>query len=129
MQGEESWRAERERWEHEVVSPFLESVPERQPHFETPSGETLERVFTPEHVESDAESAGFPGESASGPMRTHRIAVIAGDGIGREVIPVGMRVLSRAAALDGSFRLDFEELPWGCDYYERTGRMMAENAS
>jgi methylmalonyl-CoA mutase cobalamin-binding domain/chain len=62
MQGEESWRAERERWEHEVVSPFLESVPERQPHFETPSGETLERVFTPEHVESDAESAGFPGE-------------------------------------------------------------------
>ena len=61
-------------------------------------------------------------------MRTHRIAVIAGDGIGREVIPVGMRVLSRAAALDGSFRLDFEELPWGCDYYERTGRMMAEDA-
>ena len=62
MQGEESWRAERERWEREVVSPFLESVPERKPTFETPSGETLERVFTPEHVESAAESAGFPGE-------------------------------------------------------------------
>jgi methylmalonyl-CoA mutase cobalamin-binding domain/chain len=62
MQGEESWRAERERWEREVVSPFLDSVPERKPRFETPSGETVERVFTPEHVESDAESGGFPGE-------------------------------------------------------------------
>jgi methylmalonyl-CoA mutase cobalamin-binding domain/chain len=62
MQGEESWRAERERWEREVVSPFLDTVPERKSRFETPSGETLERVFTPEHVESSAESAGFPGE-------------------------------------------------------------------
>jgi methylmalonyl-CoA mutase cobalamin-binding domain/chain len=62
MPGEESWRAERKRWEREVVSPFLESIPERKASFETPSGETLERVFTPEHVESAAESAGFPGE-------------------------------------------------------------------
>jgi methylmalonyl-CoA mutase cobalamin-binding domain/chain len=62
MPGEESWRAERKRWEREVVSPFLENIPERKASFETPSGETLERVFTPEHVESAAESAGFPGE-------------------------------------------------------------------
>jgi methylmalonyl-CoA mutase cobalamin-binding domain/chain len=62
MQADESWRAERERWEREVVSPFLDNVPERKESFETPSGEPLERVFTPEHVESTAESAGFPGE-------------------------------------------------------------------
>jgi methylmalonyl-CoA mutase cobalamin-binding domain/chain len=62
MQGKESWRAERERWEREVVSPFLDAIPERKPSFKTPSGETLERVFTPEHVENAAESAGFPGE-------------------------------------------------------------------
>ena len=61
-------------------------------------------------------------------MQTHRIAVIAGDGVGPEVIPVGTRVLTRAAELDGRFRLEFEEFPWGCDYYRRTGRMMAEDA-
>ena len=62
MQEKESWRAERERWEREVLSPFLDSVPERKPSFETPSGEPLERVFTPEHVESTAEGGGFPGD-------------------------------------------------------------------
>jgi len=61
-------------------------------------------------------------------MPTHRIAVIAGDGIGQEVIPVGMRVLAHAAELDGGFRLEFEEFPWGCDYYRATGRMMADDA-
>ena len=62
MRGKEGWRASRERWEREVASPFLRDVQERKARFETVSGETLERVFTPEHVESDAESAGFPGE-------------------------------------------------------------------
>jgi tartrate dehydrogenase/decarboxylase / D-malate dehydrogenase len=61
-------------------------------------------------------------------MRTHRIAVIAGDGVGLEVIPVGTRALTRAAELDGRFRLEFEEFPWGSDYYRHTGRMMAEDA-
>ena len=60
-------------------------------------------------------------------MRRHRIAVIAGDGVGREVVPVGMRVLSAAAAADGEFELAFEELPWGTEHYLRTGRMMPED--
>ena len=59
-------------------------------------------------------------------MRTHRIAVIAGDGIGQEVIPAGMRVLQTAAAR-GGFALDFVELPWGCDYYLANGRMMPDD--
>ncbi len=58
-------------------------------------------------------------------MREHRIAVIAGDGIGKEVIPVGCRVLQAAQQVSGDFRLVFEEFPWGCEYYERTGRMLA----
>jgi tartrate dehydrogenase/decarboxylase / D-malate dehydrogenase len=56
-------------------------------------------------------------------MRTHRIAVIAGDGIGKEVIPCGLEVLSLAAA-QGGFALDVTEFPWGCDYYLDERRMM-----
>ncbi len=56
-------------------------------------------------------------------MNTHRIAVIAGDGIGKEVIPAGIEVLKMAAS-QGSFRCEFTEFAWGCDFYLRTGRMM-----
>ena len=56
-------------------------------------------------------------------MKTHRIAVIAGDGIGKEVIPAAISVLNMAAE-QSTFRCEFTELPWGCDYYLQTGRMM-----
>ncbi len=56
-------------------------------------------------------------------MKTYRIAVIAGDGIGKEVVPAAIDVL-RMAAEQGGFRLDFIDIPWGCDYYLQTGRMM-----
>ena len=56
-------------------------------------------------------------------MKTHRIAVIAGDGIGKEVIPAGIEVMQMAAS-QGNFRCDFTALPWGCDFYLQTGRMM-----
>src|SRR5688572_27286638 len=59
-------------------------------------------------------------------MKTYRIAVIAGDGIGKEVIPAGMSVL-KLAAEQSDFRCEFTELPWGCDYYLKTGRMMDED--
>ena len=56
-------------------------------------------------------------------MRTYRIAVIAGDGIGQEVIPAGIDVLAIAAS-QGGFRCEFTGFPWGCDFYLRTGRML-----
>jgi tartrate dehydrogenase/decarboxylase/D-malate dehydrogenase len=56
-------------------------------------------------------------------MKTHRIAVIAGDGIGKEVIPAGIQVLRTAAATDG-FQLEFTDIPWGCDYYLEKGKML-----
>jgi tartrate dehydrogenase/decarboxylase/D-malate dehydrogenase len=56
-------------------------------------------------------------------MNTYKIAVIAGDGIGKEVIPAGMQVLMMAAE-QGGFRCSFTELPWGCDYYLQAGRMI-----
>lgn len=60
-------------------------------------------------------------------MNTYKIAVIAGDGIGPEVIAEGIKVLETVAEADGSFRFDFTYFPWGCEYYRETGRMMAED--
>ncbi len=56
-------------------------------------------------------------------MRTHRIATIPGDGIGKEVVPEGIRVLDAAARKHG-FGLAWDHLPWSCEYYRETGRMM-----
>ena len=61
-------------------------------------------------------------------VKTHKIAVIAGDGIGPEVIAEGVKVLNAAAAKDGSFAFEFEHFPWGCEYYLETGRMMPPDA-
>ena len=56
----------------------------------------------------------------------HKIAVIAGDGIGKEVMPEGLRVLE-AVAQRFNIRFDFDHLDWSCDYYARHGRMMPED--
>ncbi len=60
-------------------------------------------------------------------MKTYRIALIPGDGIGKEVVPAGVRVLEAAARAEGTFALEFQPFDWGCEYYLRTGRMMAED--
>lgn len=60
-------------------------------------------------------------------MNIHKIAVIAGDGIGPEVIDEGIKVLKEVARLDGGFNFEFTHFPWGCEYYKETGRMMAED--
>lgn len=60
-------------------------------------------------------------------MNSHKIAVIAGDGIGPEVIDEGIKVLKAVSELDGGFEFDFTAFPWGCDYYKENGRMMAED--
>jgi tartrate dehydrogenase/decarboxylase / D-malate dehydrogenase len=55
-----------------------------------------------------------------------RIAVIPGDGIGKEVMPEGLRVLDAVAS---RFELDFHYDPfdWSCDYYLQHGRMMPDD--
>ena len=60
-------------------------------------------------------------------MRIYRISVIPGDGIGPEVIREAVKVLDAVSALDGSFRFDFTDYPWGCEYYLKTGQMMPED--
>lgn len=60
-------------------------------------------------------------------MKNYRIAVIPGDGIGIEVIDVGVRMLKAAAEKHGGFQLQFDEFPWGCEYYLTHGKMMADD--
>ena len=60
-------------------------------------------------------------------MTTHRIAVIAGDGIGKEVIPAGIAVLKAAAAGRKDVSLEFTELPWGCEYFAQYQRMLPDD--
>ncbi|MEX2291116.1 MAG: tartrate dehydrogenase [Mycobacteriales bacterium] len=56
-------------------------------------------------------------------MTTHRIAVIPGDGIGKEVLPPAQRVLEEVGRAYG-FGFDWTEYDWSCERYDRTGAMM-----
>ncbi len=59
-------------------------------------------------------------------MAAYSIAVIPGDGIGKEVVPEGMRVLEAAGA---KFGVEFKwtQFPWDCSDYETTGRIVPED--
>ena len=59
-------------------------------------------------------------------MRSYKIAVIPGDGIGKEVVPEGIRLLE---AVGRKFDLNFtwQEYDWSCETYHKTGRMMPED--
>ena len=57
-------------------------------------------------------------------MKTYRLAVIPGDGIGTDVIEAGCEVLDALAAADGGFRFETERFDWGSDRYRREGTMM-----
>ena len=56
----------------------------------------------------------------------HRIAVIPGDGIGKEVVPEGMRVLEAAGRRFG-FDLEWTTFDWSCERYAKIGSMMPED--
>jgi tartrate dehydrogenase/decarboxylase / D-malate dehydrogenase len=59
-------------------------------------------------------------------MKTFNIAVIAGDGIGKEVVPEGIRVLEAAGRRFG-FRLQCRAFHWSCETYVQTGKMMPDD--
>ena len=58
--------------------------------------------------------------------KTYRVAVIAGDGIGKEVVPEGIRAMEAAARRYG-FGFEWQEFGWSCETYAKTGRMMPED--
>ena len=59
-------------------------------------------------------------------MAAHRIAILPGDGIGKEVMPEGMRVLEAAAKKFG-VDLKWSQFDWNCDYYAKHGQMMPDD--
>lgn len=58
---------------------------------------------------------------------THNIAVVAGDGIGPEVINEGIKVLNCVSHLDNNIQFNFTRFPWGCEFYAKTGKMMDDD--
>lgn len=57
-------------------------------------------------------------------MKIYKIALVPGDGIGKEVIPAGRQVLEALAASESEFAFEFENFDWGGDYYRKHGEMM-----
>lgn len=57
-------------------------------------------------------------------MKTYSIATIPGDGIGKEVVPAGQKVLEALAATSTRFKFEFEDFDWGGDHYRQHGEMM-----
>ncbi|MGI6697590.1 MAG: tartrate dehydrogenase [Clostridiales bacterium] len=60
-------------------------------------------------------------------MKKYKIAVIPGDGAGKEVMREGIKVLNEIARLHGGLYFETDHYDWGCEYYLKHGRMMAED--
>src|ERR1700727_176925 len=61
-----------------------------------------------------------------GAMKSFRVGVIAGDGIGKEVVPEGIRVVDAAGERFG-FRCEWTPFDWSCERYVATGKMMPDD--
>ncbi|WP_202080828.1 tartrate dehydrogenase [Caldalkalibacillus salinus] len=57
-------------------------------------------------------------------MRRIDLAVVPGDGIGKEVVPAAVKVLDVLADVHGGITFNYEYFPWGCEYYLKHGVMM-----
>ncbi len=60
-------------------------------------------------------------------MKTYRIAVYPGDGIGPEVTDEALRVLEAVQRRQSSFRLEVSHLPWGCQLARSTGKVVPDD--
>ncbi len=60
-------------------------------------------------------------------MKQFKIALYPGDGIGPEVTQEAVRVLDRVQQLDGSFSLEFTELPWGFRLWQDIGQVVPDD--
>lgn len=60
-------------------------------------------------------------------VKTYKIALYPGDGIGREVIAEAVRVLEAVQAQRGDFSLSWTSLPWGADYWEENGKVVPDD--
>jgi tartrate dehydrogenase/decarboxylase/D-malate dehydrogenase len=61
-------------------------------------------------------------------MKQFSVALLPGDGIGKEVVPSAVRVLDAVAEMHGGLRFDYQSFPWSCEYYATYGKMMPDDA-
>ena len=60
-------------------------------------------------------------------MKEYKIASIAGDGIGKEVTPEGIKILKKVAE-QHQFKIHFDEFDFAsCDYHAKHGKMLPDN--
>ena len=57
-------------------------------------------------------------------MNNYRIASIPGDGIGKEIMPEGIKILNVLADVTQRYKIEWTEFPWGSEYYLKNGVMM-----
>jgi tartrate dehydrogenase/decarboxylase/D-malate dehydrogenase len=57
-------------------------------------------------------------------MKRYRLALVPGDGVGREVIPEGLRAIRAAGEATGRYTIETTEYPWSCEWYLEHGTMM-----
>ncbi len=62
-------------------------------------------------------------------MSVYKIAVIPGDGIGKEVVSAGVEVLEAIAEWQDDLQLDFSHFDWGTDRYKKTGLLMPQDGA
>ncbi|MCU6796454.1 tartrate dehydrogenase [Paenibacillus sp. WQ 127069] len=60
-------------------------------------------------------------------MKKFELAVIPGDGIGKEVVPAALEVLHTLAEAHGGISFTYTSFPWSCDYYMEHGKMMPDD--
>jgi tartrate dehydrogenase/decarboxylase / D-malate dehydrogenase len=60
-------------------------------------------------------------------LKNYEIAVLPGDGIGKEVVPAALKVLDTVSELHGGLRFEYKKFPWSCEYYLEHGQMMPDN--
>ena len=60
-------------------------------------------------------------------MKTHKVALYPGDGIGPEVVDASLEAIEAAERVCGDFHLDYERFDWGAGYYDRHGRVVPED--
>lgn len=87
----------------------------------------IEQGMQKEYVKMSGDKSENFDKKGAEEMSVHKIAVIAGDGIGPEVIEEGVKVLEAVARIAGGFSFEFTHFPWGCEYYLEHGTMMPED--
>ncbi|MEK3910544.1 tartrate dehydrogenase [Paenibacillus sp. FSL H7-0331] len=60
-------------------------------------------------------------------MKKFELAVIPGDGIGKEVVPAALEVLDTLAEVHGGISFTYTSFPWSCDYYMEHGQMIPDD--